>query len=212
MSGPRLLFAAVLAAALAPGAAAEGGEASGAEERAWDFSLAAYAYAVPEDRDYVQPTFIADRGRLHLEARWSYEDLDTGSAWAGANWSFGKTTTLDLTVMGGVVVGLVDGFAPGLELSVARGGLELYLEAEHLVATSDSEDDFTYTWTELTYSPIDWFRFGALDQRTWLDEGGPEIEIGPVLGFVAGDADIVVHAAFPEDGDPTWLLGLTWSF
>src|SRR5437868_3632840 len=54
-----------------------------AEEKAWSFSLAAYAYFVPDSRDYVQPTFMADRDWLHLEARYNYEALDSGSVWVG---------------------------------------------------------------------------------------------------------------------------------
>lgn len=46
----------------------------------WSYSVLAYTYIVPDDANYVQPTFIADRDRLHLEARYSYEDRKTGSA------------------------------------------------------------------------------------------------------------------------------------
>ena len=35
----------------------------------WTFSAFAYTYIVPDDRDYVQPSFTADRAWLHLEAR-----------------------------------------------------------------------------------------------------------------------------------------------
>jgi hypothetical protein len=60
-----------------------------ADEKAWSFSASAYTYFVPDDRDFVQPTFTADRGWLHLEARYNYEALDTGSAWVGYNFSGG---------------------------------------------------------------------------------------------------------------------------
>lgn len=50
-----------------------------ADEKAWSFS--AYAYSVPDIHDYAQPTFTADRGWLHLEARYNYEALETGPAW-----------------------------------------------------------------------------------------------------------------------------------
>ena len=32
-----------------------------ADEKAWSFSAFAYTYFVPDDRNYVQPTFTADR-------------------------------------------------------------------------------------------------------------------------------------------------------
>ena len=50
-------------------------------DKRWSFSGSAYTYFVPDSHEYVQPTFTADRGWLHLETRYNYEDLETGSAW-----------------------------------------------------------------------------------------------------------------------------------
>ncbi len=57
------------------------------DENAWSFSAYAYAYIVPDDANFLQPTVTADRGRLHLEARYNYEDFNTGSLWVGYNLS-----------------------------------------------------------------------------------------------------------------------------
>jgi ABC-type transport system substrate-binding protein len=57
------------------------------DDKAWSFSASALSYIEPDSRNYVQPTFTADRGWLHLEARYNYEALDTGSAWVGCNFS-----------------------------------------------------------------------------------------------------------------------------
>ena len=97
------------AAGAAPAASAEAGE------NEWSFSASAYAYIVPDDRDYVQPTVTADRGWLHLEARYNYEDFNTGSLWVGYNLSAGEKVTLEFTPMLGAVVGDTDGVAPGLQ-------------------------------------------------------------------------------------------------
>ena len=60
-------------------------------------------YLVPDSRDYVQPTITADRDWLHLEARYNYEDLDTGSAWVGYNFGGGEKLAWEFTPMlGGV--------------------------------------------------------------------------------------------------------------
>jgi len=50
-----------------------------AEQPGWSFSASAYTFFVPDDDDYVMPTFIADHQWLHLEARYNYEDLQTVS-------------------------------------------------------------------------------------------------------------------------------------
>ena len=61
---------------LALAIAAAGG--AGAQEP-WSFGVEGYVYLVEGDDDYLMPIVTADRGGLHLEARYQYEDLDTSS-------------------------------------------------------------------------------------------------------------------------------------
>ncbi|MGB2665155.1 MAG: hypothetical protein WAK48_14200 [Candidatus Acidiferrum sp.] len=56
----------------------------------WDFNASVSGYVVPRGQSYVSPTFTADHGTLHLEARYNYEAQRTGSLWAGYNLSVGK--------------------------------------------------------------------------------------------------------------------------
>ena len=56
----------------------------------WAFSLVTSGYIVPDGQSYVSPDFSADRGWLHLEARYNNEALETGSLWAGYNFTVGK--------------------------------------------------------------------------------------------------------------------------
>jgi hypothetical protein len=56
----------------------------------WEIGLTLDGYIVPDQDGYFSPTLAADREWLHLEARYNYEDLRTGSLWAGYNFSVGK--------------------------------------------------------------------------------------------------------------------------
>ena len=89
-----------------PGPASAPAPAAGAGEApvGWSFSAAAYGYLLPDD-EYVQPAFTADRGRLHLEARYNYEGRDTASAWLGLNLGGGETVAWELTPMVAAVLG-----------------------------------------------------------------------------------------------------------
>jgi hypothetical protein len=61
--------------------------------------VSVYDYLLPDDTDYVQPTFIADRGWLHLETRYNSEDLQSGSVWLGYNFSSGEAIEWTSTPM-----------------------------------------------------------------------------------------------------------------
>jgi hypothetical protein len=96
-----------------------------AEQPGWSFSASAYTFFVPDDDDYVMPTFIADHQWLHLEARYNYEDLQTVSLWGGYNFSRGDRVIFDATPMLGVVSGNTDGIAPGYIVGLTWQWLEL---------------------------------------------------------------------------------------
>lgn len=183
-----------------------------ADERAWSFSASAYTYILPDSRNYVQPTIMADRGWLHLEARYNYEDVDAGSAWIGYNFSFGEKLTLDFAPMIGGVFGSTTGVAPGYRVSLAWWKLELYSETEYVFDTSNSSDSFLYTWSELTLAPVDSLRYGLVVQRTRLYQTDFDIQRGFLIGFSYKRADFTACIFNPDASRPTVVLGVGLSF
>ena len=178
----------------------------------WSFSASAYTYIVPDSGDYVQPTFTADRGWLHLEARYNYEALDTGSAWVGYNFSGGEKLTWEFTPMLGGVFGDITGIAPGYKGSLSWWKLELYSEGEYVFDTGASSDSFFYNWSELTLAPVDWFRFGLVTQRTRLYKTDREVQRGVLAGFSYKMVDLSAIVFNPDDARPTlvFAVGLTF--
>src|SRR5262245_23060563 len=99
-----LLLAAIAANAQAQTSGATASQAS-SQGDAWSLRASAATYVLPDDDDYVQPTFTADRGALHVEARYNYEDRHSVSGFVGWNLHFGETVTFELTPMFGAVAG-----------------------------------------------------------------------------------------------------------
>ena len=182
------------------------------DDASWSFSASAYAYFVPDDDDYVQPSFTADHDRLHLEARYNYEDLETGSLWAGYNFSVGEKVTFEGTAMVGGVFGGTVGIAPGYKASLSWTTLTLYSEGEYLFDTNESADSFFYAWSELTWAPVDWFRFGLVGQRTKVYETDREIQRGLLVGFSFKRVDVSAYVFNPDDSSPTVVAALAVSF
>ncbi len=178
----------------------------------WEFSAAVMAYFVPDSREYVQPTFTADHGWLHLEARYNYEDLETGSAWVGYNFGGGDSLAWAFTPMLGGVFGNTTGIAPGYKGSLAWWKLELYSEGQYVIDTEDSSDSFFYNWSELTVAPWDWVRFGMVTQRTRLYESDREIQRGLLLGFAYRILTLTGYLLNPDESRPTFIVGLGAQF
>jgi hypothetical protein len=179
---------------------------------AWAFSASAYTYFPPESENYVQPTIRADRGWLHLEARYNYEALDTGSAWIGYNFSVGDKLRLDITPMLGGVFGETNGYAPGYEFTLSWRKLQLYSEGEYVVDTGDSSNNFFYTWSELTLAPVDWFQFGLVVQRTKAYQTDLDIQRGLLMRFSYKKLDLSAYVFNPDTDTPTYVLAVSVSF
>ncbi|MBX3463950.1 MAG: hypothetical protein KF830_12330 [Planctomycetes bacterium] len=175
---------------------------------AWTFGLSAYTYSVPENRDYVQPTLTADRDWLHLEARYNYEDLDTGSIWCGANFAFGDELRFQLTPMVGAVFGQTQGIAPGYRASASWWQLELSSEGEYLVDTEDSAGNYLYTWSELTLSLTGQLRIGYSVQRTKVYQTDFDIQRGFVVGVNVENLDLTAYVFNADESRPVVVIGL----
>jgi len=183
-----------------------------ADEKAWSFSASATTYIVPDFQEYVQPTFTADHGWLHLETRYNYENLETGSVWVGYNFSGGKKLEWEFTPMLGGVFGNTTGIAPGYRLSLTYWKLELSSEGEFVFDTGNSEGSFFYNWSELSLSPVDWFRFGLVGQRTRAYQSSVDIQRGLLVGFSYKKIDFTTYVFNLDQGKPTWVFAVGVSF
>lgn len=178
----------------------------------WSFSASAYTYLVPDSHDYVQPTITADRNRLHLEARYNYEALDTGSAWVGYNFSGGKKLAWAVTPMLGGVFGDTAGIAPGYTGSLGWWKLELYSEGEYVCNTRDSSGSFFYNWSELTVAPVDWLKLGMVTQRTLTYQTDRDIQRGFLVGLSYKQVSLTTYVFNPDDSKPTVVLAVGITF
>ena len=178
----------------------------------WSSSASASTYLVPDSHDYVQPTITADRNWLHLEARYNYEALDTGSAWVGYNFSGGKKLAWAVTPMLGGVFGDTAGIAPGYTGSLGWWKLELYSEGEYVCNTRDSSGSFFYNWSELTVAPVDWLKLGMVTQRTLTYQTDRDIQRGFLVGLSYKQVSLTTYVFNPDDSKPTVVLAVGVTF
>ena len=145
----------------------------------WEFAISIYPTAVRDGEDYTSAIAVADRGPLHLEARYNYESIGARSAFVGWTFSGDETITWKLTPLLGGAWGTTQAFVPGLEASLARGPLDFYVEAEYVRDSNEQTSNYTYAWSELGYRPVEWLRVGVAGQRTRIYGGDREFQRGP---------------------------------
>jgi hypothetical protein len=178
----------------------------------WNYAFSTATYVVRNDREYLNPTLTADRYWLHLEARYNYEALKTGSLWLGYNFSFGEKLTLEATPMVGGVFGDVTGFAPGYTASLSYWKLELFTQGEYFIDAANSEGNFFYTWSELSLAPLDWFRFGIVIDRTKAFASELDIRRGALIGVKYKNIDFTTYWLDPGSRNSAFVFALTLNF
>ena len=191
-------------------APAEPPEAAG--EPSWEFGASGALYVLPDEEDFVQPTFKADRGILHLESRYNYEDRESVSFFAGANFEFGDEVKLALTPMIGGLVGETDGIIPALEADLTIGPFEAYGEAEYVFDLGDSESSYFYMWSELSVWPTEWLRAGVVTQRTRVYRTDRDIQRGLLVGVSFRRVEGAVYFFNPGSDDHFTVVSLGVSF
>jgi hypothetical protein len=176
----------------------------------WNYGIETDLYFT--DPFVFLPIFIADKSKLHLEARYNYEDLKTASAWIGYN-IFGENEfEYFITPMVGGAFGRTNGIAPGLEFTFSYIGFELYSESEYLFDVEAKENNFFYNWTDLSYSPLDWLWFGISGQMTKVFETELEIDRGLILGAAYRNFEITGYFYNPFTDDAFFMLALATEF
>lgn len=153
------------------------------DERAWAFGLTAYPTFVRNGENFTSVVAVADRGALHLEARYNYESVGARSAFVGWTFSGGDSVAWELTPLLGGAWGDTRAFVPGFEASLAWKQLDFYVEAEYVRDSGERDDSYFYAWTELGYRPAAWIRLGVAGQRTRAYDNDRDIQRGPFVQF-----------------------------
>jgi hypothetical protein len=164
----------------------------------WSFALSGFIFDPPDDSSYFSPLFYADRGILHLEFRYQYEDLETASVFVGRNFEVGDSVVLTAVPMFGFVFGNTMGLAPGAEVEISWRRFALYAESEYVFDLDESGDSFFYTWLEATVAPTDFLRFGLVAQRTRTYESGLDIQRGLLIELARGRFSFGFHWFNPD--------------
>jgi hypothetical protein len=195
-----LLFASALAAQDPPPIAAE--------EPAWELSGNVLYSDPPGSEDRLTPIVYADRGPLHLELRYNYEDLETVSFFAGWTFEVEDALSAGIRPLLGAAAGETNGIIPGLEADVGWRRIAWYTEAEYLFDLEDGDDDFFYSWSTLTYGLTDWLSAGVVTERSKLVDTDYSFQRGLALEFSLRNLGFSLYAYNLGTDDSYAVVGL----
>ena len=175
-------------------------------------AITAYPTVVRGGENYTSAIAVADRGPLHLEARYNYESVGARSALVGWTFSGGETVTWEVTPLLGGAWGTTQAFVPGLEATVTWRKVDFYIEAEYVRDNHERTDSYFYAWSEFGFRPVEWLRVGVAGQRTKTYGGERDIQRGPFGQVTWGPVTIGGYWFNPGSSDQVFvgMIGATF--
>jgi hypothetical protein len=178
----------------------------------WDFAATGYWNVPRGGHDYGSAILAADRGSLHLEARFNYEAVHAQSAFVGWTFAGGDTVKWELTPILGGVTGAARGPIAGFEASIAGDRFDFYVEAEYVRDREDHASDYTYAWSELGYRAAPWLRVGLVAQRTRVYGGERDLQRGGLVQVTHGAFTLGAYWFNPGSSDQVVILSVGAAF
>ncbi len=178
---------------------------------AWSAAGSVSWYFLHDGESFGVGTASADRSPVHLEARYNYEALRTGSAFVGWNLEAGQTLKLGLTPLVGCMFGDAGGPVLGALVSLGWGPLSFSSQDEWAWDLRGG-GGFFYAWTELDVRPWDWLRAGVVAQRTRVFHTAREVVFGPLLGVSFWKVELTAYWFQPGGIDPFFVASAGVSF
>jgi len=211
-AGGCLIALAAAAANAWAGDLAPGRRASAPDKPDWEFALTAYPTEVRGADNTTSAIAVADRGPLHLEARYGYEAKDSRSAFVGWTVSGGEGLVWEITPLLGGGWGPAGTFIPGVEGSLAWGRVDFYVEGEFVRDRHTSSGSYNYAWSELGFRALPWLRAGLVGQRTRAYGGDREFQRGPFVQATFGRATLGGYWFNPGAGDQVVVASIGFGF
>jgi hypothetical protein len=142
------------------------------------------------------------------EARYNYEQLQTGSLYAGKNFSGAKKINYSVTPMLGVVFGKYNGGSAALNVDFEYEKIFFSAQLQYTVNKENKEENFFYNWSELGSKIGNKFYGGISMQQTKLYADKMSADMGLLLGFETGKITIPVYLFNPFSEKRNLVLGL----
>jgi hypothetical protein len=175
--------------------------------------LEQYTYSGGGQRALFSPVLhVQTPNRWYAEARFNYEEINTFSLYAGHNFSAGNGLAWSFTPMAGWITGRMKGGSIGLNSDLSWNKFSFSSQTQYSISASTFYDNFFYNWSELYYSPSDWFYMGIAVEHTRLYASSAIVDPGLLAGLSFRGWSIPFYVFKPFHAKQFFVVGLSWEW
>lgn len=146
----------------------------------------------------------------YAEFRYNYEELQTASIHFGKKLEFKNFPSLEITPMAGLIYGRINGGSSGALVEVNFKRFYFSSEPQYVFSFQQKEENYFYSWTELSYEVLSFFYAGLALQQTKSYSLPNVFEPGIMAGFSIKNFDIPIYCFSPTSPYKNFVLGVNW--
>jgi hypothetical protein len=150
--------------------------------------------------------------KWYAEARYNYEDFQTFSLYAGKTFSAENDVSYSLTPMIGGMLGRLNGGSLGLNTELSFRKFSFSSQSQYSLSTDNQRSNFFYSWSELSYQPLNWVYTGVAIQHTRFYQANTLMEPGVLLGFSFQHWLFPLYTFNPFSNSPYFVVGMSWEW
>ena len=144
------------------------------------------------------------------EMRYNYEALQTASVHFGKKFDFKKIPALQIAPVGGIIFGRLNGGSAGAIVEINLHKFCFSSEPQYVFSFRQEEQNYFYSWTELSYEVFSFFYAGLALQQTKSFSLPNVLEPGIMTGFTIKKFDIPIYCFNPTSAYKNFVLGVNW--
>ena len=144
---------------------------------------------------------------FYAEGRYNYEDLNTVSVYLGRTFSNEAKVSYSISPIVGAVIGQFNGGSVGANISLGYKDFFLYSQPQYTFAAENSINNYIYSWTDISYSPLNWLSLGVSLQHTKPKKTKGFVESGFVIEAAYQRFTFPVYIFNPLQSNRTFTFG-----
>ena len=144
---------------------------------------------------------------FYAESRYNYEELNTFSFYMGRTFFKESAVSYSISPIAGAVIGDFNGGSIGANISLGYKNFYIYTQPQYTFSLEAAYNNFIYSWTDITYSPLNWLSVGVSLQHTKPYRSKGFIENGLVIEAAYKKFTFPVYIYSPQNNNRSILFG-----
>jgi cell division protein FtsN len=144
---------------------------------------------------------------FYAEGRYNYEALNSFSFYMGRTFSKESALSYSISPIAGAVMGDYNGGSFGVNISLGYKNFYFFSQPQYTFSLAGAYDNYIYSWTDLTYSPLNWLSVGVSLQHTKPYQAKSYMENGFVVEAAYKKFTFPIYIFSPLTSGRTFVFG-----